>query len=201
MGRTVRAFIAVPLPAELRGALAALQQRLRPRFPGVRWVAPETLHLTLCFLGDVAEEVLEKLPKVMLSVAGCHEPFPAQVGGLGAFPSPQRARVLWVALDGGAALPALQRALARGVAQLGLPLEGRPFHPHLTLGRCREGVVSTRELPAPDRDGDDGRFPIDRIVLYESRLAPSGARHLPRAIVPLGGRGDGGGGTHIQTGG
>lgn len=195
MGRVVRSFIAVPLPPALCDELARLQQALRPLLPGVRWSRPETIHLTLCFLGAVAEEVLENIPKVMLSVAGSRSAFAARVAGVGAFPDLRRPRVVWVGLDGGAALPALQLALAQAVTGLGLPLEERAFHPHLTLGRCRDRTLPAHEVLASYRDRDCGRLSIDRIVLFESRLEPSGARHLPRAIVPLGGRGDGDGDT------
>jgi len=185
-GRTVRAFIAVPLDQQLQRTLATLQERMRPLLPGVRWSAPHTTHLTLCFLGDVAEEVLEKLPKVMLSVAGSQPPFSVRVGGVGAFPHLRQPRVVWVGLDGGTALPELQSRLTQGVAGLGLPLEHRPFHPHLTLGRCRERVAAADQLLAPYLDVDCGRLLVDHIVLYESRLAPAGAQHLPRAVIPLG---------------
>lgn len=190
MGRRVRSFIAVPLPEELKAELAGLQKRLQPQLPGVRWAAPETIHLTLSFLGDVAEEVLEKVPKVMLSVARCHPTFSARAVGIGAFPDLQRARVIWIGLDDGAALSELQQDLAKGLAALGLSPEDRAFHPHLTLGRCRTHALPVREILAPYRESDCGRFPVERIVLYESRLAPSGALHLQRAVIPLGGRGD-----------
>lgn len=196
-GRPIRAFIAVPLPEALHKRLGELQRELRPHFPGVRWVKPESSHLTLCFLGEVAEEVLENITKVMLSVASSRPPFAARATGVGAFPGVTRPRVLWVGLDGGAALLDLQQTLAREVAGLGLSLEERAFHPHLTLGRCHDRTPPARDLLAPYRDLDCGQFSIERIVLYESRLDPSGAQHLPRAVVPLGGRGDGPGDTHI----
>lgn len=184
-GRQVRAFIAVPLSEPLRTALASLQRELRPHLPGVRWVHPATSHLTLVFLGNLAEESLETIKAIMLSVCVDAAPFAVGVSGLGTFPSWRRPRVLWAGLADASALQRLQGALAAGLAAHGFPQEPRPFRPHLTLGRW-PAVMPPPPLPERLLAADLGRIEVTRIVLFESRLNPAGAVHIPLQSVLLG---------------
>jgi len=185
--RQVRAFLAIPIAAPLRREIARTQQQLAADLPQVRWVAPETIHLTLRFFGDIPEESLEKIGEVMLSVGRLCSPFPVEVAGVGAFPSLSRPRVIWLGVRGGSALAALHSAIDAGLQRIGFPGEERPFSPHLTLGRSRQRLAAA--LPVLERycDVACGTLTADRMILYESRLEPSGAVHLPRKTVSLGG--------------
>jgi len=184
-GKVLRAFIAIPLPAPCQQALARLQHRLRPQLPEVRWTRPESIHLTLAFLGPVPEENLEKITAVMLSVGLAFAPFALTISGVGAFPSWQHPRVVWAGLDGGPQLGALQAALTAGLVPLGYPGEERPYLPHLTLGRCRSGVL--RGAPAFGKPAEESSvLPVDRLILYESRLLAAGATHIPLITQYLG---------------
>lgn len=185
-GRTVRAFIAVPLPEPLCRALAALQRELRPHLTGVRWTRPETSHLTLAFLGAVAEESLETIAAVMLSVGVAAAPFSLRVAGLGTFPSRQRPRVLWAGLGDDGPLQLLQLELTRALAAHGCVLEERPFRPHLTLGRWPGQAPPLPQLPPRLFAADLGHLEVARIILYESRLHAAGAEHIPLQAVILG---------------
>lgn len=185
--RRVRAFLAIPVTDELRRGMARLQKELAARLPSIRWVNPATIHLTLRFFGDVPEESLEKIGEVVLSVGRLCAPFQTEATGVGAFPSTVRPRVIWLGVRGGPSLAALHAAMEEGLRQIGFPGEDRSFSPHLTLGRCRQRIAAAQPVLERFRDFTCGPLPVDRLILYESRLEPGGAVHLPRKIVSLGG--------------
>lgn len=181
-----RAFLAVPIPGEVRNRLDDLITGLRTDLPAVRWSRPETLHLTLRFFGDIDEESLEKIGKIMLSIGRLHAPFAVDLIGLGTFPAANRARVFWLGVRDRGELAALHDAFERQLPDAGIPREQRPFSPHLTLGRHRGPGLAVGPLLARLGEWDCGRLPVTRLVLYESRLRPGGVLHLPRHSVPLG---------------
>jgi RNA 2',3'-cyclic 3'-phosphodiesterase len=181
--RQVRAFVAVPLPSALRPTVRGLCAELAADLPQTRWVKPETLHLTLRFFSAIAEDSLEKIGEIMLSIGRSTAPFQLRLQGIGAFPSPQRPRVIWLGLTDDQPLHTLQRRLDDQLIQAGLPGDERPFTPHLTLGRQRgEGAG---DLPSRYRNYVGGVWPVTELVLYESRLSPGGALHVPHRTVIL----------------
>lgn len=182
----VRAFLAIPLPVEVVQKARQVQNELAEALPGIRWVRPESMHLTLRFFGDVDEETLDRIAEVMLSVGRLCSPFAVEVSGVGAFPSVSRPRVLWLGLREAEPLRALHALLEDKLAGIGIPAEGRPFKPHLTLGRARHRLPPAQAVLEPYRDLDCGTVPADRLVLFESRLQASGALHLPRRVATLG---------------
>lgn len=182
---TVRAFVALPLPEAPLRTIGELQQELATALPGIRWVKPETIHLTLAFLGDIAEDSLEKLGRSMLSIGGLQAPVTATFSGVGAFPCRSRPRVVWLGLDGGNTLSPLHEILKAKLNILRLPVDERPFVPHLTLGRSRKPLPGAGRILESFSDRDCGSAQLDQLVLYESRLGPRGALHLPRYTVPL----------------
>ncbi|BCR06166.1 RNA 2',3'-cyclic phosphodiesterase [Desulfuromonas versatilis] len=183
--RMIRSFVAIPLPETLTREAAQLGSKLSGELRGISWVKPEAMHLTLRFFGDIPEESLEKIGKVMLSVGSLHAPFHMEVGGLGAFPSASRARVFWLGIEASSALADLHTALEAGFSDIDMPGDGRPFTPHLTLGRNRGRPLPAREILEKYADFSCGSVTVDRIVLFESRLHPTGARHLPVKTVYL----------------
>jgi len=175
----LRSFMAIPLDAATRQLAAHLQRGLQDEIGKVRWSRPETLHLTLRFFGDIAAESLEKAAKTVLSVNALGPPFELPLQGLGAFPSPTRPRVLWM---GFAASPELQRLYARLealLAEAGIPPETRPFTPHLTLGRARGRLPDVAPLLQRLNHDVRGGLPVERVIIYRSRLRPGGAEHTP----------------------
>ena len=139
----LRAFIAVEIPAGIQSAIAHSTASLKNALPKslVRWVAPQNVHLTLKFLGDVSPANLEQLAEALKVEAASHGMFSMSVGGLGAFPTPRRARVIWIGLEAPPALEALRRGVEAAAAQLGYAPEERPFSPHLTIGRVGQNVI------------------------------------------------------------
>ncbi len=178
-----RVFVAVAVPDEAKHALAAALAEWTP-FPG-RPVPPRNWHLTLRFIGAVADWHLDRL-RAELSGLGRHPAFAVKWGGLGAFPRPARAAVLWLGVEsGGDELGSVAAAVAGAVDAAGLPPEDRPFHPHLTLSRVRP----TRDLSnliaevPPVRS----RFDVSAVTMFESHLGRGGARYELLDEFPLGG--------------
>jgi 2'-5' RNA ligase len=182
----VRAFVAAPLANSLQEPVRKLCQELATTFPQVRWTRPQTFHLTLRFFAAIAEDSLETIGEIMLSVGRSTAPFQLRLQGVGAFPSAQRPRVIWLGLLDAAPLHSLQRHLDDELTRAGLPGDTRPFAPHLTLGRQREGRAEP--LPAHYSTLACGSWPVRELVLYESCLSAGGALHLPRRTVNLQGR-------------
>lgn len=180
----VRAFVALDLEARVREAAAELVERLRPEVRGARWARPETLHLTLRFLGPATPAQLERLSPALAAAAAQCPVSTAAVAGLGTFPESGRPRVLWLGLDLPTPILALQQACERAAEEAGFAPSDRPFRPHLTLARFRERAPRPRLPPA-----DLGESRLDTVVLYRSDLRPQGAVHTPLVACALRGRG------------
>ena len=186
----MRCFVAVELPAAVRTAVALEQARVRAAAPGadVRWVDPMAFHLTLKFLGEVREARLPEVEEVLRALAAVVAPLPLAIGGVGAFPSPRRARVVWVGITAGAAdLARLAGAVDRALSALGFGSEARPWHAHLTVGRVRAAHGLGRlaaAIEGPAR-AEIGAWTAREVVLYRSHLRPAGADHEVLARLPL----------------
>src|SRR5712692_8867442 len=141
----LRAFIAVKLSDELKGHIGELQAELKRRasgLAGLGWVRPEGIHLTLRFLGDIAEEQVEALGVMLRDVVAGMKPFTLDARGIGVFPDPRAPRVIWLGLQGTpesmASLRQMHARIEAGVAGLGFSREPRAFTAHLTLARVRD---------------------------------------------------------------
>lgn len=185
----MRAFVAVNLPPVERSRLYAALEPLRAKALPVRWTPPESLHLTLKFLGRIEDERVATLQGALARIARVAEPFELEVGGLGAFPRLGRPRVWWVGIAPEPRLTALQRALDAGLVELGFAREDRPFSPHVTIGRAREdrstGGSRVDDVVASFAFGF--RFAVQTVDLMESQLSPRGARYVRVCAAPLGG--------------
>ncbi|MFO7675282.1 MAG: RNA 2',3'-cyclic phosphodiesterase [bacterium] len=182
----MRCFVAVETSPEVRRDIGRLQQELRACAPGVRWVRPEAMHLTLAFLGEVDADFVAAARGPLAAACAGHAAFAARPAGLGAFGSPRRARVLWVGMDRGRdELVRLARSVNDALRAVGFRPEARPFSPHLTLGRLREpadlSAATAREYAARE-------FAVERVVLFESELRPEGPRYSALAEFPLAAR-------------
>ena len=194
---TLRLFLALDPPEPVRRRLAGAQDALR-RAAGrhadaVRWVAPDRLHLTVQFLGDVPEARLAAVRAVAAEAAAALRPLRLEVRGAGGFPTARRPRVLWAGVSGDVApLQALAAQLGRGLAPLGFPGAGPVFTPHLTLGRSREprGAARMGGAIAAMADGDPVPWRADELLLFRSHLAPGGPRYEVIGRWRLGGSGE-----------
>jgi RNA 2',3'-cyclic 3'-phosphodiesterase len=161
----VRTFVAVFPPPAIREALFRAARDL-PASKAFRLIGPEKLHLTLKFLGNVAEDDLSRVAQALEPLRQRHEPFEVSISGFGAFPSERKARILWAGVGEGSEL---LRAVALSVEDLlepaGFGREQRPYVPHLTLGRARG-----RQAKLDDASGSPLalRFTLSSVDLVES---------------------------------
>ncbi len=170
----VRAFVALELAAEMKSALQEFIQKLEPRLPGVRWVRPNAMHLTLRFLGASRAEQLAQIRPRLEEAAGECPACLAPVGGLGTFPASGSPRVLWIGIQLPQSIFGLQAACEQAAVAAGFVAERRPFRAHLTLGRWR-GRAALPLLPETDL----GAVELSELVLYQSDLRPEGAAYTP----------------------
>jgi 2'-5' RNA ligase len=135
----VRTFVAVDVSPAIRSRLSALQDALGRAGVSARWASADSFHVTLVFLGDVEDRDLARLCRDVAAVCAEHDPFAMSLQGVGAFPTPERARVVWAGVDEGAAeLIALNEALSSKLSEAGLYFgDVHRFNPHLTLGRVK----------------------------------------------------------------
>jgi 2'-5' RNA ligase len=197
---TIRTFIAIELSDEARAALADLQNRLKSSAPAhaVRWTAPESIHLTLHFLGDVAASEVEKIAELVQQAASAYPPFSLTLGGLGCFPNTRRPRIIWAGVTGQIeTLLHLHRALGEKLKAINFTPEARPFAPHLTLGRVKDGIPP-RQLAqlgqaleqAQGQVGQLASLHVAEISLMQSELKPAGAVYTQLAQARLNGSKD-----------
>jgi 2'-5' RNA ligase len=188
----VRLFVAIDLDDQARQAIGRLQQRVakavEPRRP-LRWVEPAQMHLTLVFLGEVPEDVAGRLISAMAPRIETPT-FDAVVQRLGVFPESGGPRVLWVGISSGVDdVISVQQEVAARCARVGTELEGRPFHPHLTLGRWRTNERTRRAdaigAMAADPLDPIARLTVDHVTLYRSVLSSAGSTYTALARANL----------------
>jgi 2'-5' RNA ligase len=177
----IRTFIAVEIGDEIRKNAVVLQQRLARANAGVRWATPESMHVTLLFLGEVDEREVLAVCRAVKEVAGREPPFPLQVSGVGAFPTPRRPKTVWAGItDGAEPLRRLYGLLEAKLLDLGCyRKEERGYTPHLTLGRVKADADShalAAELPKL-MAWDGGRTVVTEVQVFSSELRPDGPEY------------------------
>jgi 2'-5' RNA ligase len=199
----MRLFIALDIDDAIRQRIAHLVDGLAGFAPDARWAKPESLHVTLKFIGEQPEAAVEPIQQALSSIV-------ASVGeihfrGYGFFPTPKSARVLWIGLEAAPQLPSLAAAIDDKLAPLGIPKENRAFSPHLTLARApgrsaspqrskadtpnrifaplqiKLEALSTPDLSTPDL----GAMTPRAFFLYQSQLSPKGSKYTKLARFDL----------------
>lgn len=170
----MRLFIAIDLPAEIKHSL----WMLRCDLAGARWVPPEQMHLTLAFLGEVTDDQLTALGAALACIQ--LPPFFLSFTSTGCFPDRRRPRVLWVGLAPQPALTKLALQVQEALLLCGLPVEERPFSPHITLTRLKSPLTRGVELFLDQSLPPHlPRLEVREFILFASRLTPRGAEHHP----------------------
>jgi 2'-5' RNA ligase len=184
----MRLFVAVNLPAPTRAALWHAVEPLRRAGYPFRWVREDAIHLTLKFLGEVSSDregdVIEAIDRATEGIAS----FTLALGGFGAFPNPRRARILWVGCEPVPSLELVYHRVEEGMHVAGFPLEGRPFRPHLTLGRLQRDARPAKLHGldgALERLSYASELTVQSVDLMESELTRAGARYTRRHVGEL----------------
>jgi 2'-5' RNA ligase len=185
--KTARLFFALPVSEEIREKCIAIQDDGRKQAPSVRWGDPAQLHVTLVFLGELEPPQDIQVKEVVQDIANNIPPFSVEVSGLGVFPERQSPKVIWIGVSASPLLMSIQQRLANGVAAFGIPLETRPYRPHLTLGRIRKGAETDCLAPWMKQEEEVklGRCEIKEVMLMESELRPEGSLYKCLVAAPL----------------
>ena len=186
-----RLFLAIALPVSVLDELEVAIESLRAVAPELMWTVPGGRHITVKFLGDVEPDRVDGISQMIEEVVRTHRPFSIHLAHLGAFPNFRKARVVWVGVAHEPRFELLQHDVELAAEGLGFALEGRAFRPHLTLARAREAldVDDARRLARAARKVDfSASVDVAELTLFESTLAPTGARHGRVHAATLGGR-------------
>jgi 2'-5' RNA ligase len=195
----MRLFVALDIDEVMRDRIGAFITDVSALAPGARWVRPESLHVTLKFIGWIPDDRVDEVKRAISTVRG--EPMTLGFGGCGFFPTPRSARVFWIGIEAPSGLASLAAAIEAELVPLGVEKEQRRFSPHLTLARGGGGSGSPRrqrsdranrdferlqkklvETPAPEF----GTMQAAEFFLYQSQLSPAGARYSKLARFTLG---------------
>jgi 2'-5' RNA ligase len=196
----MRIFIGIDLDPEVRARISCFLDGVQGCAPDAKWVRPESLHITLKFLGEHAPERVEAITERLRRVES--GAFEIRTGGYGFFPTAKAPRVFWIGIQAGPELAALAERIDMAVAELGIPREDRPYSPHLTLARGGAG----RRSGSPQRqkgDGPNATFTVlekrlaamgeldfgtmtaREFILYQSQLSPKGSKYTKLQRFPL----------------
>lgn len=185
---SVRLFVAINFPEELRASLVDATAALRHAAPSVRWTPPERLHLTVKFLGEQPKESVAALAEAIAGVARRHRPMELELSAVGAFPNFRRARVVWIGVEASPRLELLYHDVEIACERLGYELEGRVFRPHVTVGRVRPGTAPLELRALADEAAEVGlaeTLLVESIDLMVSEATARGARYRVLHAAPL----------------
>ncbi len=184
---SIRSFVAVPIPMEIREHLARLHRSVPHSAGRIKWIKPESIHLTCAFLGDIKEEQVEPVTEALGEAAAGMEPFVTCLDGVGAFPDFRRPRTIWVGYEEGAReVVELKRAIDCALEPLGFNPEKRPFHPHVTLGRVKQpGNARDLEHAAAEWVLPFENWITRNVVFFQSELTKHGPDYTPLATIPM----------------
>lgn len=184
----MRLFLAVDLGGDLRERIHRDAAALREAAPSVAWVRATSLHITVKFLGEVADATLPGLVSAVGEAAARHPVFKMELQGVGAYPNSRRPRIVWLGAVEAGAMASLARDLDLACASLGFPREDREFSAHVTLGRVKQALSppALRSLTAAaDAAGAAYDLLVDAVKVMRSELTPQGSRYTEMASLPL----------------
>ncbi len=186
----MRIFVGIDLDSDIRSRISRFLEGVEGFAPDARWMRPESLHITLKFIGEQAPEQVEAITKGLRQVE--NRVLEIRIGGYGFFPTVKAARVFWTGVHAGAELHEFSKTIDATTAELGIPREDRPYSPHLTLARAgsRSGFPKQQKSDGPNRvfatlekrlaamgELDFGGMMAREFILYRSRLSPAGSKY------------------------
>ncbi len=174
----MRAFFALPLPDSVSDKIVGSLEQVKKKFPGIKWVGKNALHITVQFLGDIDEEERKSCIELLEDPSLERTPISARYGGVGRFPHAGRPRVFYCMIHKGYEECVALYNVVSSLLPSSIKTDTKPFTPHITLGRVKRGVKPPyRDEVEPFFDDVKGEFQIERIVLFESILKPQGAEY------------------------
>ena len=184
----MRLFLAINLPSSTVQSIDRAVDPLRAAAPALRWVPPERWHLTVRFIGEPASTSIAEIGRAVDVAVRGHAVAPLAIGGVGAFPSFRRARVVWLGIAPDPRLELLHHDIESACIALGMEPEGRPFRPHLTLARVPVGT-DPPVLRALSRTARAVRYgetiDADSVDLMASESVPGGRQYTLLHSLPL----------------
>ena len=184
----MRCFIAVPLEETLKKDIAASIEDLKRVNADIKWVSPVNLHITLKFLGDTPEDLIQKIKVRLAEIPSSLKSFSLGLSGVGLFPNARRPRVIWIDIHDFEGLEKLQEKVEEKMLTLNFNKEDRAFSPHLTIGRARSQMSMNSLLTAlePLKARNFGIIEVRSFSLMKSELRPRGAEYTTIAEFRLG---------------
>jgi RNA 2',3'-cyclic 3'-phosphodiesterase len=194
----MRIFIALDIDDAIRQRIQRFMEGVSGFAPDARWVRPESLHVTLKFIGETPMETAEEIKRALSGIRS--DSFELTFRGYGFFPTAKAARVFWVGIESGPQLASLANAVDAATSAPGIPKEDHPFAPHLTLARGggRSGAPRWRKGDAPNKNfqhlqeklaalpvPDFGTMAAHEFFLYQSQLSTGGSRYTKIASFAL----------------
>jgi RNA 2',3'-cyclic 3'-phosphodiesterase len=194
----MRVFVGLDIDDAIRQRIRRFMEGVNGFAPDARWVRPESLHVTLKFIGEKANEAVEDIKGALSAIRT--EPIEVSFRGYGFFPTAKAARVFWIGIESGPQLFALAKAVDEATSALGIPKEDHPFAPHLTLARGggRSGTPRWRKDDTPNKNfqrlqeklaalpsPDFGNMAAHEFFLYQSQLSGGGSRYTKIASFAL----------------
>jgi 2'-5' RNA ligase len=194
----MRIFIGIDLGPEVRERIARFLEGVQGFAPEARWVRPESLHITLKFIGEQTPERVEAITERLRRIEGCT--FEIRCAEYGFFPTAKSARVFWIGIQAGPQLAELAGSIDAAVAEFGIPREDRAFSPHLTLARGggKSGSPKWRKGDGPNSvfatlekrlaamgELDFGKMTAREFILYQSQLSREGSKYTKLQRFPL----------------
>jgi 2'-5' RNA ligase len=194
----MRVFVALDIDDSIRQRIQRFMEGVSGFAPDARWVRPESLHVTLKFIGEKPNDTIEEIKRVLLGIRA--ESIEVSFRGYGFFPTAKAARVFWVGIESGPQPHSLAKAVDEATFTLGIPEEDHPFAPHLTLARGggRSGAPRWRTGDSPNKNfqrlqeklaalptPDFGTMAAHEFFLYQSQLSQGGPRYTKIASFAL----------------
>src|SRR5579863_2689971 len=191
---SMRLFVALDIDPDIRRRISDFRDRMRAYAPDVKWVGPDSFHITLQFLGESDE--LDNIKSALHEVKAAAVPLTFR--GTGFFPTPRSPRVFWVGIESDEKLQALADALGAALSPLGFERDRGPYKPHLTLARSGSGrpkpvrgehtsaglrALAIKLEGAPVEEF--GSMRAQEFCLYQSQLTPTGSRYTKLAAYTL----------------
>jgi 2'-5' RNA ligase len=194
----MRVFVSIDLEEDIRGKVARFLDGVRGFSPEARWARPESLHVTLKFIGEQSEEQVAAVKERLQGIAA--KPMDIRFQGYGFFPTAKAPRVFWIGIEAGPALSQLAATIDHALGELQIPIEDRSFSPHLTLARSGGGSGSPRWRKEDGPNAtfaelqkrlaamsalDFGTMAAREFSLYQSQLSPGGSKYTRLHSFPL----------------